>query len=82
MFAANVSPVAAVGVAEIRRVRRHRALPVRRFFRALVSDTLDELGAALGCSAETILKVFDKKVNQFFVQSLQLDVHTMRLEHE
>ena len=32
-----------------------------------------ELGHALGCSVETLLKAFDEKVNQFFVQSLQLD---------
>ena len=51
-------------------------------FRAIVPDRLDELGAALGCSFETILKVFDKKVNQLFVQSLQLDVYSMRLEHK
>ena len=36
----------------------------------------------LGCSVETLLKAFDEKVNQFFVQSLQLDGFTMRLEYE
>ena len=51
-------------------------------FRAIISDTLDELGETLGCSAETLMKAFDGKVNQFFVQSLQLDAFTMRLEHQ
>ena len=50
-------------------------------FRAIISDTLDELGEALGCSVEMLMKAFDGKVNQFFVQSLQLDAFTMRLEH-
>ena len=53
-----------------------------QIFRAIISDTLDELGDALGCSVETLLKAFDEKVNQFFVQSLQLDSFTMRLEYE
>ena len=53
-----------------------------QIFRATISDTLDELGDALGCSVETLLKAFDEKVNQFFVQSLQLDAFTMRLEYE
>ena len=51
-------------------------------FRAIISDTLEDLGETLGCSAETLMKMFDEKVNQFMVQSLQLDAFTMRLEHE
>ena len=51
-------------------------------FRAIISDTLDELGETLGYSIETLMKMFDEKVNQFMVQSLQLDAFTMRLEHE
>ena len=53
-----------------------------QIFRAIICDTLDELGHALGCSVETLLKAFDEKVEQFFVQSLQLDAFTMRLEYE
>ena len=53
-----------------------------QIFRAIISDTLDELGDTLGCSVEALTKAFDEKVNQFFVQSLQLDTFTMRLEHE
>ena len=49
-------------------------------FRAIISDTLDELGEALGCCAESLMMAFDDKVNLFFEQSLQLDVFTMRLE--
>ena len=51
-------------------------------FRAIISDTLEELGETLGYSIETLMKMFDEKVNQFMVQSLQLDAFTMRLEHE
>ena len=51
-------------------------------FRAIICDTLDELGDTVGCSAEVLMQAFDEKVNQFFVRSLQLDAFTMRLEHE
>ena len=51
-------------------------------FRAIISDTLDELGKALGCCAETLMTAFDDKVKVFFARSLQLDVFTMRLEFE
>ena len=53
-----------------------------QIFRAIICDTLDELGDTVGCSAEGLMKAFDEKVNQFFVKSLQLDAFTMRLEHE
>ena len=44
--------------------------------------SLHELGDILGCSAVRLMKAFDEKVDRFFTQSPQLDVHTMRLEHE
>ena len=50
-------------------------------FRAIISDTLDELGDTLGCSVETLMKMFDEKVGQFLVQCLQLDAST-RLLHK
>lgn len=53
-----------------------------QIFRAIICDTLDELGDTLGCTGETLMKAFDEKVNQFFVKSLQLDAFTMRLEHQ
>ena len=49
-----------------------------QIFRAIISGTLDELGDTLGCSAQSLMKAFDEKVNRFFTQSLQLDVYTMR----
>ena len=58
------------------------AVRLWQIFRAIISGTLDELGDILGCSAECLMRAFDEKVNQFFTQSLQLDVYTMRLEHE
>ena len=51
-------------------------------FRAIISDTLDELGETLGCCAEILMTAFDDKVKIFFARSLQLDVFTMRLEFE
>ena len=51
-------------------------------FRAIISDTLGELGETLGCSVEALMKVFDEKVSQFLVQCLQSDAFTIRLEHE
>ena len=53
-----------------------------QIFRAIICDTLDELGDTLGCTAEALMKAFDEKVNQFFTKSLQLDAFTMRLEHQ
>lgn len=76
------------GVAGIRADMREQlnlmsfAARLWHIFRAIISGTLDELGDILGCSAESLMQAFDEKVNQFFMQSLQLDVYTMRLEHE
>lgn len=52
-----------------------------QIFRAIISGALKDLKKSLGCSAESILLAIDEKVNDFFVQSLQLDEFTMRLEH-
>ena len=79
---------AGAGVAGIRADIREQlnlmsfAARLWQIFRAIISGTLDELGDVLGWSAESLMKAFDEKVNQFFTQSLQLDVYTMRLEHE
>ena len=53
-----------------------------QIFHAIICDALDELGDTVGCSTEALMKAFDEKVNQFFVKSLQLDVFTIRFEHE
>ncbi len=53
-----------------------------QIFRAIVSGTLDDLETTLGCSVDTIMSAIDDRIHAFFVCSLQLDVFTMRLEHE
>jgi len=53
-----------------------------QIFRAIVSGTLSDLQQLLGCSVNTIMSAIDERIQEFFVSSLQLDVFTMRLEHE
>ncbi len=51
-------------------------------FRAIVSGTLHQLHKELGCSAEAVMALIDQRINDFFVQSLQLDAFTLQLEYE
>ena len=53
-----------------------------QIFRAIISGTLTELRATLGCSVDTVMLAVDKRIHEFFVRSLQLDTFTMQLEHE
>lgn len=53
-----------------------------QIFRAIISGTLNDLQATLGCSVDTVMPAIDKRVHEFFVRSLQLDAFTMRLEYE
>ena len=53
-----------------------------QLFRAIISGTLNKLEATLGCSVDTVMLAIDKRVHEFFIRSLQLDVFTMRLEYE
>ncbi len=53
-----------------------------QIFRAIISGTLNELHATLGCSVDTVMLAIDKRVQAFFICSLQLDTFTMRLEYE
>jgi len=53
-----------------------------QIFRAIISGTLNELHATLGCSIDTVMLAIDKRVQAFFICSLQLDTFTMRLEYE
>lgn len=53
-----------------------------QMFRAIVSGTLQELGKSLGLTVEAIMQVIDQRVNDFFVQSLQLDAFTLQLEYD
>jgi hypothetical protein len=53
-----------------------------QIFRAIITESLQELQKTLGCAAETIMQVIDQRGHDFFVQSLQLDVFTLQLEHD
>lgn len=53
-----------------------------QIFRAIISGTLHELRKKLGCSVDAVMQMIDKKVNEFFIQSLQLDVFTLQLEYD
>jgi len=53
-----------------------------KMFRAIISGTLHDFKKKLGCSVESIMQIIDERINDFFVQSLQLDVFTLRLEYE
>jgi SRSO17 transposase len=51
-------------------------------FRAIITGTLRDLKNSLGCSASAVMEAIDKRVHNFFVQSLQLDTFTLNLEYE
>jgi hypothetical protein len=52
-----------------------------QIFRAIISGTLTELRATLGCSVDSVMLAVDKRIQEFFVRSLQLDTFTMQLEY-
>ena len=52
-----------------------------QIFHAIISGTLTELRATLGCSVDTVMLAVDKRIHEFFVRSLQLDTFTMQLEY-
>lgn len=49
-------------------------------FRAVIAGALDELPILPGDRAAQVMKAIDHHVQSFFVQALQLDVATLRLE--
>ena len=49
-------------------------------FRALITGALDELKTLLGESITLIMDCIELHIQRFFVQALQLDSHTLRLE--
>lgn len=51
-------------------------------FRSIISGTLHELRKKLGCPVKNIMQLIDDRINDFFIQSLQLDAFTLQLEHE
>jgi SRSO17 transposase len=49
-------------------------------FRAIIAGALDELKAVLGEAVTLIMETIESHVQCYFVQALQLDPHTLRLE--
>ena len=44
----------------------------------MISGTLEELGDIVGCSAGSLMKAFDDKVNQFFTRNYSGKLSTAR----
>ena len=53
-----------------------------QLFRALINGTIDSLKEKLGEMAETVMEAIDDRIDEFFVQALQLDTFTLKLEFE
>ena len=51
-------------------------------FRAVITGALDELKIMLGDMVTKVMETIERHVQSFFVQALQLDVRTLRLEAE
>ena len=49
-------------------------------FRMLIGETLHDIEKDLGCSVATVMQSIEDRVNEFLVQSLQLDSFTLRME--
>ena len=76
----------ASGVAEIRptiathATRIDFAARLWQVFRALIAGALQELTALLGGAVTLIMETIELHVQRFFVQALQLDAQTLRME--
>jgi len=76
----------ASGIANIRKrisgnaVQIGFAAQLWQVFRALISGALDELKAILGDAATLVMETIESHIQGFFVQALQLDTRTLRLE--
>ena len=56
------------------------AVQMWQVFRLVISGALNELKTQLGDNADLVMETIDRCVKNFFVQSLQLDELTLRLE--
>jgi SRSO17 transposase len=56
------------------------AVRLWQVFRALIAGALDELKALLGELVTQVMETIERHVASFFVQALQLDTRTLRLE--
>ena len=51
-------------------------------FQTLISGALEDAREQLGLAVDTVMSAIEERVQSFFVQALQLDTFTMRLEAE
>jgi len=76
----------ASGVAAIRKTLSDNAQHIRfaaplwSVFRAVITGALEELKTLLGDAVTLIMETIDRHIQRFFVQALQLDPRTLRLE--
>jgi hypothetical protein len=49
-------------------------------FKAIISGALNELKELLSDAVTLVIETIEKHINCFFVQALQLDLKTLRLE--
>jgi SRSO17 transposase len=76
----------ASGIADIRKkisANAHQisfGVQLWQVFRAIIAGALEELKILLGDAVSLIMETIDSHVQRFFVQALQLDPHTLRLE--
>ena len=74
------------GIADIRQrisgnaVQIGFAAQLWQVFRALISGALDELKTLLGDAVTRVMETIEAHIQGFFVQALQLDTRTLRLE--
>lgn len=53
-----------------------------KIFRIIISESIKGLQDVICCSTDIVMQKIDDRMNDFFVQSLQLDTFTMQLEYE
>ncbi len=51
-----------------------------QLFRALINGVMDGLKEKLGKMVETVMEAIDARIDEFFVQALQLDIFTLKME--
>jgi hypothetical protein len=76
----------AAGFSEVRSSLSHNlrdmnyAARLWQVFKAIISGPLNELKELLGDAVTLVIETIEKHINCFFVQALQLDPKTLRLE--
>ncbi len=74
------------GLPEVRRLLSNNLTDINfaarlwQVFKAVISGALNELEELLGDTINLVMDTIEKHINNFFVQALQLDTKTLRLE--